>query len=214
MEEYVKIDTVFQRDLQGTKKILPGVYITPTVDFLKDLDWVWTEKVDGTNTRVHWDGHKVEFGGRKEGSQIPGGLVNRLNELFGGEANAQMFEQVFGEKDVIFFGEGYGEKIQDGADYMPSGKGVGFILFDVMIGGNYQPRKTVDELAYQFGIPSVPIVGHGTLAEAVEYVKSKPKSVLGNHKMDMEGVVCRPVFELQDRCGKRVIVKIKWKDFK
>lgn len=30
----------------------------------------------------------------------------------------------------------------------------------------------------------------------------------------MEGVVARPKVELKDRCGRRVIVKIKWKDFK
>jgi DNA-directed RNA polymerase subunit RPC12/RpoP len=31
---------------------------------------------------------------------------------------------------------------------------------------------------------------------------------------DMEGLVGRPKIEMCDRCGKRVIVKIKWEDFK
>ena len=30
----------------------------------------------------------------------------------------------------------------------------------------------------------------------------------------MESVIGRPAVELRDRCGNRVIVKIKWKDFK
>ena len=117
MKEYEKIETVYKRDTEGTKKLIPGEFRNDTVKFLKDLMWIWTEKVDGTNIRVHWDGHKVEFGGRTDRAQIPPHLMARLEELFGGEANAQLFEQTFGERDVILFGEGYGAKIQSGGDY-------------------------------------------------------------------------------------------------
>lgn len=48
--------------------------------------------------------------------------------------------------------------------------------------------------------------------EAVDFVKEHPQSTLGD--LPMEGVVCRPMMELRDRCGNRVITKIKWKDFK
>ena len=87
-----------------------------------------------------------------------------------------------------------------------------FILFDVLIAGNYQPRSLVTEIAHAFGVRRVPVVGVGTLEEAVAYVKTHPNSQLGD--LPMEGIVCRPAFELQDRCGNRMIVKIKWKDFK
>jgi hypothetical protein len=53
-----------------------------------------------------------------------------------------------------------------------------------------------------------------TKEEAVEFVKSHPMSTLGNKKHEMEGIVCRPLVELNDRCHNRVIVKIKWEDFK
>ena len=46
----------------------------------------------------------------------------------------------------------------------------------------------------------------------VEFVKMHPKSTMGT--ADMEGLVGRPKVEMRDRCGKRVIVKIKWEDFK
>lgn len=214
MKEYGKIETLFKRDTEGTKKLQEGVYRNPAVEFLKDHVWQWTEKVDGTNIRVHWDGHKVEFGGRTDRAQIPAELVNLLNFYFGGESNAQMFEQTFGEKEAILFGEGYGAKIQSGGDYREDGKSVSFILFDVMIGGNYQSRGTVEGIAKLFDIDVVPIVGCGTLDGAVRYVKRHPKSFLGPRTHDMEGVVCRPAVELQDRCGNRIIVKIKWEDFK
>ena len=214
MIEYNKIETVYERDTDGSKKLMIGKFRDETVGFLKLLEWDWTEKVDGTNIRVHWDGHKVEFGGRTDKAQIPVPLMNRLIELFGGETNAQIFEQAFGEREVILFGEGYGAKIQNGGDYTEDGKSVDFILFDVMICDNYQNRLTVNAVAKMFNIESVPLVGRGTLDDAVRYIMTHPKSWLGSCKHDMEGVVCRPVYELKDRCGKRIIVKIKWQDFK
>ena len=210
MRTYDKIETIYARDIEGTKKLVPGCFRNQTVEFLKDCNWEWTEKVDGTNIRVMWDGNSVSFGGRTERASIPAPLVNRLNELFGGEENAQIFEQAFGEREVILFGEGYGKGIQAaGKAYNPDG--VDFILFDALISDNYQPRASVESIGSMFGVKVVPIVGTGTLDEAVEYVKAHPGSTLGD--IEMEGIVCRPKRELRDRCGERIIVKIKWHDF-
>ena len=212
MQEYHKIETVFQRDMDGTKKLIEGVFRDETVSFLANTVWEWTEKVDGTNVRVYWDGHKVEFGGRTDKAQIPAPLVNKLNEYFGGETNAQMFEQMFGDKEVILFGEGYGAKIQSGGDYT-DGTSVDFILFDVMVDGLYLVRKSVEEIAKTMGVGVVPIVHEGNIMSAVEFVKGHPMSTLGNHKHEMEGVVGRPEVELRDRRGNRLIVKVKYRDF-
>lgn len=213
MRKYEKIDTLFARDLEGTKKLQPGVFRDPTVEYLQFTDWEWTEKIDGTNIRVMWDGHAVTFGGRTDNAAIPADLVTKLNELFGGETNAQIFEQAFGEKEVILFGEGYGRKIQKvGSAYIPDS--VDFILFDVLIGDNYQPREWVEKTADMFGIKVVPIVGHGNLWDATAFVRRHPMSVIADGRCEMEGLVCRPTIELRDRCGNRVIVKIKWCDIK
>lgn len=212
MQEYHKIETVFQRDMEGTKKLIEGEYRDETVTFLSNCVWLWTEKVDGTNVRVHWDGHAVEFGGRTDKANLPAPLVEKLNEYFGGETNAQMFEQMFGENDVILFGEGYGAKIQSGGDYT-DGKSVDFILFDVMVGGMYLKRESVEDIALTMGVDVVPVVHEGNISSAVDFVKSHPMSWLGNHKHEMEGVVGRPEVELKDRRGNRMIVKIKYRDF-
>lgn len=213
MRKYEKIETLFTRNIEGTKKLLLGVFRNPTIEYLQSAEWDWTEKIDGTNIRVYWDGHTVTFGGRTDNAQIPADLVTKLNELFGGETNAQIFEQVFGEKEVILFGEGYGRKIQKvGSAYIADG--VDFILFDVLIGDNYQPREWVEKTAEMFGIKAVPIVGRGNLWDAVAYVREHPMSVIAEGRCEMEGIVCRPAVELRDRCGNRVIVKIKWCDIK
>lgn len=209
MKTYEKIETIYERDMDGTKKLMPGVWRNKTVEFLKDTNWVWTEKVDGTNVRVYWDGNRVTFGGKAESSELHVSLVNYLNETFGGDENEQLFEQMFGSREVILFGEGYGNKIQgNGKKYIPDG--VGFIMFDLYICGNYQTRESVERCAAAFGVKTVPIVGEGTLAEAEAFIKTDPDSVLGDLKM--EGVVCRPAMELRDRCGERIIVKIKARD--
>ena len=208
MIEYNKIETLWKRDLEGTKKLMPGVYNNPTVEYLKDNIWQFTEKIDGTNVRVYWDGHKVSFGGRTEDAQIPSHLVNKLNEMFLTDEVEQIFEQKFGEMPVMLFGEGYGPKIQKGGGKYRSD--VSFILFDVLISGNYQPRSSVEDIAKAFGIDIVPIIMEGTIEEAVEFIKTKPMSTIGT--APMEGVVGRPKMELRDRAGKRVIVKIKVKD--
>ena len=208
MEEYHKIQTLFKRD-EKTKKLIEGKFTDKTVEFIKDLKWQFTEKIDGTNIRVMWDGHKVTFGGRTDKAQIPVDLMNRLIELFGGEENEQLFEQKFGETEVMLVGEGYGEKIQNGGLYR---KGQDFILFDVKIVGNWQPRESVEDISKYFGLDVVPIVLEGTIQEGIDFVKSVPDSKIGTAKA--EGVVGRPLIEMQDRCGKRLIVKIKVNDFK
>lgn len=208
MTTYHKIETLYERDTEGSKKLIQGVFRNEAVEFLQDMPWQFTEKIDGTNIRIMWDGHKITYGGRTERANIPAHLMNKLIELFGNEETEQLFEQIFGEKEVIFFGEGYGAKIQNGGLYRPD---VSFILFDVMINGNYQSREMVETAAKQFNLEVVPIILEGTLDDGVAFVKTKPASTIGT--APMEGLVGRPKVELQDRCGNRLIVKIKVKDF-
>lgn len=207
MIEYHKIETIFERDMDGSKKLIPGKFRNKTVEFLKDNTWVFTEKIDGTNIRIHWDGHKVEFGGRTERAQIPAPLVNALNMMFGGTDNEEIFEQKFGENDVILFGEGYGAGIQSGGNYR---KDVSFILFDVLVGNIFLERENVEDIARTFGIDVVPIIGEGTLDDGVAFIMTRPKSTIGSAYM--EGIVARPKVEMRDRMGRRVIVKIKVRD--
>ena len=209
MKTYHKIETIYERD-EGTGKLKVGVFRNKTVEFLKENVWEFTEKVDGTNIRVYWDGYKVSFGGRTEKAQIPKHLLERLEELFGGDENEEIFEQRFGEKEVILFGEGYGEKIQTNG-YIDR---VDFILFDVLIGDVFLSRENVEDIAKCFGIDVVPIIFEGTLQDGIDYVKQHKKSVVSEKECFMEGLVARPKTELLDRLHNRIIVKIKYRDFK
>ena len=212
MRTYEKIETIFNRDTTGTKKLILGDFRNETVEFLKDAEWVFTEKIDGTNIRIYWDGHKVEFGGRTDNAEIPRPLLDSLNKIFGTTETEELFEQIFGEKNIILLGEGYGGRIQGvGTEYRPDES---FILLEVLICENNKTRECVEKTAQMFGIKAVPVLFTGPLQAGIDYVCGHPKSVVAMKDTYMEGVVARPKVELKDRCGRRVIVKIKWKDFK
>ena len=209
MTEYTKIETIFQRDMEGSKKLIEGLYRNPVVEYLKDCVWICTEKIDGTNIGVVWDGHRVSFQGRTERANIPAHLLNKLNEMFGGNENEELFEQLFGEKQVIIFGEGYGPKIQKGGGLYRDD--VSFIIFDILVNGVWLERSDVEAIAKTFGVDVVPVIMEGPLQDAVDFVKKKPKSTIGS--ADMEGLVCKPKCSVFDRMGNRIIVKVKVRDF-
>lgn len=211
MVHYPKIKNIYERDISGTKKLVEGRFLDDTVCFLSELEWICTEKIDGTNIGVVWDGYKISYQGRTENASIPAHLVNKLNELFSREISEELFEQRFGKTQVILFGEGYGNKIQAvGGQYRDD---VSFILFDVYMPMNntWLDRKSCESIANMFGIEIVPIMFEGTLKEAVTFVKTNPNSTIGIAKM--EGLVCRPKIEIFDKNHDRVIVKVKYKDF-
>lgn len=207
---YTKIETPYERDIEGTKKLIEGKFRREEVEFLKDNTWICTEKIDGTNIGVVWDGHKVSFQGRTDKAQIPNTLVNKLIELFGGDVNEELFEQKFGEMKVILFGEGYGAGIQKGGRYRPDAS---FILFDVYLPESdlWLKRDSIEDIAKAFSVDVVPVILTGTIQDAIDYVKTKPKSTIGT--APMEGLVCKPLVDMKDRQGRRIIVKIKVKDF-
>lgn len=212
MNQYHKINSIYKRTPDG-KKMLFGEYSQPEFEYLKDNLWEFTEKVDGTNIRVMYDGEdEFTFGGKTDNAQIPSPLVNRLREIF----NIEQFKEIFPMKpdeweypEICLYGEGYGAKIQTGGKYISDG--VDFVLFDVKIGQWWLKREDVEDIAKKFGIEVVPILGTGRLVDMETMCKVGFDSKWG--KFEAEGIVARPVVELRDRAGHRIITKLKHKDF-
>lgn len=211
-DDYQKIATIYERDPE-TKALKKGEYYGPLANYLKYLEnliWIWTEKIDGTNTGINWDGHSISYQGRTEAAEFTPLMKDYLDSLFAGEDMAQIFEQKFGEKKVTIYGELYGRDIQKvGHLYSETYR---FIVFDVKINGFYLARKNVEDVASYFGLDIVPIVGQGTLNEAVEFVLHNPDSFV-NPKAPLEGIVARPMVDVYTNKGERVMVKIKRRDF-
>ena len=197
---------------ERTNKIIEGQYALPEFEILKDVPWTFTEKVDGTNIRVMWNGENVVFGGKTDNAQIPVQLLYKLQELFGGTAKKELFKAAFQDgAEVCLYGEGYGAKIQKGGGNY-NATGTSFVLFDVKVGGWWLKRGDVEDVAKKLGIDAVPIIGEGTLTDAVEKTRVGFNSQWG--AFIAEGIVMRPKVELFTRRGDRIIAKIKTKDFK
>ncbi len=214
MLRYPKIKTAWKRDPDNHyKTLLEGQWATPELEYLRHNTWVFTEKVDGSNIRIMWDGERVRFGGRTDRAQTPTFLLDKLQDLF---PDAKLAE-CFGEADpsgvlqpVCLYGEGYGARIQKGGGNYIS-DGVSFILFDVQIGNWWLRRDDVEGIAEGLGIDVVPIIDTGTLEKAIGIVRHGRASAL--RPGWAEGLVMRPFIELAGRDGKRIITKIKHKDF-
>lgn len=217
MKNYHKINGVYRRYTFGDRKgqFIMGDYSQPEFDYLKNNIWIGTEKIDGTNIKIHWDGEKQTIHGKTEKSKIPSFLHDKLRTLIPEDLLIATFGNEPGT-DVTLYGEGYGNKIQKvGKQYIPDG--VSFILFDVLIessDGRYYflDRDNVLRIAEDLNIETVPVVFVGTIDEGIEKVKKGFKSSIGS--ADAEGIVIVPECNLLTRAGGRIITKLKTVDFR
>ena len=210
MNKYHEIQTVYKRDPKiNYLTLLIGEYSEPEFEWLANNEWVWTEKVNGTNIRIMWDGNHVKFGGKTDNAQLRATLLTRLQDMFPQELMAHHLPLWGDDEPLCLYGEGYGPKIQKGGGNYRSDPS--FVLFDVKIGQWWLQRHDVEDIAQKLGIYVVPIVGRGTLFEMVEFVRAGQKSRWGDFLA--EGVVARPTIELSNRSGQRIITKLKYKDF-
>ena len=66
MEPYHKIQSIFKRDAENGYKFT-SEYSCPEFEYLQNNEWEFTEKVDGTNIRIIWDGQDgLRIAGRTE----------------------------------------------------------------------------------------------------------------------------------------------------
>lgn len=207
MSEYHKIQSIFKRDMDSKRKtLMDGAWTLPEFEFLANNTWVFTEKVDGTNIRIIVKDGGVSYGGRTDNAQIPAPLVERLNERF--LPLADLLNEMF-PSGAVLYGEGYGPKIQKGGGLYRDDQD--FVLFDVKVGDWWLQRENVEGIAGNLNLDIVPVIGEGSLHDAVATAKEGITSTWGDFQA--EGIVARPKTEILTRGGHRLIAKIKCRDF-
>ncbi len=211
MHEYPKIPTMWKRDPETKyKTLLEGEWATHEIGYLAYLPWIGTEKVDGMNIRIIWDGKEVRYTGRTDRAELPERLLSRLQELF----PADKMIEAFDVWPTTLYGEGYGAKIQKGGGYKPDGQD--FILFDMLIYERlWMDRAGLIKTARDLGCDLVPEVFVGTLEEAAFHVERGMPSVIADQCGTMsEGLILQPAVELSTPFGERIITKLKTSDFR
>ena len=211
MYKYPKIETLFKRD--ENFKITNEIRL-PEFENIKK--WLITEKIDGTNIRIiYTPEEKLLIRGRTDKASIPTFLLEELQNIFTiGKVKAILDNPI--EKGLCLYGEGYGAKIQKGGGNY--NKGNSFRLFDVWIDGWWLEWESVEEVAGQLAIGTVPTFGIRDVKSAVNIVKNESMSIIAEEEngkfIPFEGIVARAYPTMLFRRGTPIKWKLKVKDFK
>lgn len=224
---YPSIETLFTRD-PITHKLVAGDYKEEVFSLIKE--WEWTEKIDGTNIRVMYEPtifkslvpSSMKIGGRTENAQLPMGVVDYIQ----GKLTLDKLYEVFGQRQAVIFGEGYGDKIQEGSGYIHPDDPVRqkFIVFDICVADKYWlKRKAVVGICESLGLDVVPLMTEvcesgivysiADPAVASDFVKKGFPSQIGDGTKDAEGLVGRTKIPLFDAKGRRIIAKLRTENF-
>lgn len=214
--EYPKIETLYDRD-EKTRKVITTKTRLPEFDNIKR--WWLTEKIDETNIRILLSPEgSIRFRGRTDNAQLPALLITYLENTFKLEKMQSVFPHTINSQ-IILFGEGYGEKIQNGGNYR---KGVAFRLFDVMVDQWWLEPANVEDIAAKLGIQNPPALGlidslPTSTADLADILGHDGKSITafqdGGVGRRAEGIVARTCPLLLTRRGDRLMWKLKFRDF-
>lgn len=165
------------------------------------------EKIHGTSAHIAWKEGSVRIfsGGEKYESFVKIFDVQKLTEKF----------QSLGHEEVTIFGEAYGGRCQGMKEtYGPELK---FVAFDVKVGDRWLSVRMADEFVQGFGLEFVHYVRVTTDLALLDAERDKPSTqAVRNGILEpkrSEGVVLRPVIELQKNNDGRIISKHKGEAF-
>ena len=237
MQYFPKIDTCFKRDMDKASKtyncIIPDQLTTPEFELLRkyNVKWEATEKVDGECTSIHLipdlpldketeGGYRIEVHGKTDKANMRPEELELLKKIGNKDKLLEAFTRIKEdgtkeepEMECIIFGETYGRGMQaPGGRYCKTH--LKFICFDIKIGNTWLKRDAVETICSKLGIDVVPDLGEMTLDEAIEKVKTGFTSqVSEDPTLIAEGIVLRAPLGILDRMGRRIVTKVKHKDF-
>lgn len=210
MEYYPKIDTLYNRN----------EFFKVRTDSLRREEfglinrWVIETKLDGMNMSIaiayFEDEYRFFLRGRTDKSQIPAEMRQWFNGWqYKNEGSAIHWMKQHDLFNAEIFFEGVGSKINGGGEY-----GIHHgIVFDVKVNTeSWLDPYQVSDVAHALNLErAFMLPGNTDIHSLTELVRN---GVGDRHRHTMaEGVVAKPPVPLYDRRGKRVMFKLKTKDF-
>ena len=182
------------------------------------------EKIHGSNFQIYYDGENFLLGSRNR-------FINKDESFYGLQNLAEKYEDeirsfyfwsfLYGVplKELVLYGEIYGDGIQKGVKYCKNHK---IRFFDIKINGEYVPYKTAIDIFETMELPYIPVKEfyYGRLYNAVKDADTRFNSTIAEGEYAelennlCEGVVIKPYeVELKSQKGDRVIIKKKNEEF-
>lgn len=236
MHYYSKILAPYKRTDSNSKFVTEGEWSCPEFKLLKDIDWSWTFKCDGTNVSLQWRGDKMvldNIKGHTDKSQFNQRSKDYFEKTFCTSEAETVFEDLYGEQNVNIVLEFCSKDMNQSYGHPD---GFCYVL-DVQNAdtGKFWDREAVETFAERFSLDYAREMLVGSIDEAVQWVKiatatwnSSNYKIAGEatsrkgtvYKVEnpygsypIEGLVGRPLCELFDANGSRIITKVKCKDF-
>lgn len=194
--------------------------------FWEGEEVIFTEKIHGTNCRVGViDGSPVAGSMEvrrkrptKTAAGDPTGAIVVDCELDSDEAKRSTYWFPFSIQGVyallndmrpyssaVLYGEVYGGSIQS-LDYgVAKGKGLGFRVFGLRLGGKFVDWDKLAEICQRYGVETVPVLWRGPFSMVKAKELADGKSMMAGHIR--EGTVCYPVKEREHPKIGRAILK-------
>lgn len=193
----------------------PTEWDSPLIEQVRHLRWEWTEKIDGTNIRIGWDGvDQVNVVGREHRDANLPGHETGLPDLIADTFTVAAFAKAYAGKPMTIYCEGYGPKI--GPRGHLYGDEPALVVLDVVINGWWLQRPGIVDVAATFGLQAPPLLNFDSVDMAQETVRSGFVSLMapeGTEPFHAEGLVGRLELDLLTRDRKTIRCKIKHEYF-
>jgi len=166
------------------------------------------EKIHGTSAHIRWKNERVELfaGGAK-------------HETFAALFDRDLLEERFrelGHDNVTIYGEAYGGKMQGMSDtYGPELK---FVAFEVKVGSSWLNVPDAEDVTMKMGLNFVHYERIKAALGEIDAQRDADSFQAYRNGMGWgkkrEGIVLRPIEEMTDKRGERVLAKHKRDDFR
>lgn len=197
---HIEAPTVLTRkDGKYAKKRSMTKFSSEEFRLLNKNFWYAKRKYDGTNMRIYWDGNRAVWNGKTNKFTPTKEIAECMDNLI----SEEVFEEVFGRKEVMIFGELMGEGIQGNELGI---KGLKLIVFDIKIGGIWLQPEDILAISENMGLEACDFVGFGSLEQLIQRIHD------GFYR-GYEGIVVEPAGRFRDCKGNRIICKIKNRDY-
>lgn len=164
------------------------------------------EKIHGTSAHVAYRQGNLSF---FSGGESHDKFVGLFDQEF---LKHKLLEKFLETDDLVVYGEAFGGKQQGMSETY--GKVLRFLAFDVRLNGQWLDVPSAEGLAGELGIGFVPYERGPLSLPWLDGQRDKPSLVAVVPDKMREGVVVRPIHEMQYKDGGRVIVKHKRAEFR